>query len=58
MSNETIARRYSSALADVVAGTPEVETVKTELAAWDQLFASSAELTDVFGIPEISHAYK
>jgi len=58
MSTETIARRYSVALADVVAGSPEVNTVKDELAIWGELFATNADLHTVFSNPAIAHANK
>ena len=58
MSNETIARRYAIALADVVAGKDEASTVKAELAAWKQLMAGSDDLQSVFGNPSIAHADK
>lgn len=58
MSTETIARRYSSALADVVWETSEIETVKTELAGWGDLFAANADLQTVFGNPAITHVNK
>lgn len=58
MSSETVARRYSAALADVVLGTGEVDVVKTELAGWDQIFTESTDLRTVFSNPAISHSNK
>jgi F-type H+-transporting ATPase subunit delta len=57
MSIETIARRYGTALADVVLKTGETETVKKELEAWGELLAN-ADLVGVFGNPAIAHAKK
>ena len=37
MSVETIARRYGTALADVVIKTGETETVKAELKTWEEM---------------------
>ena len=58
MSRETIARRYSAALADVVLDTGETETVKAELAGWTDLFRDSTDLQTVFSNPAIAHANK
>lgn len=58
MSTETIARRYSTALADVVLGSNETETVKSELATWGELFQQSSDLQTVFGNPSISYVNK
>ena len=58
MSTETIARRYSTALADVVADTGETEAVKIELTAWGEMFKSSADLQNVFSNPTVPHYSK
>ncbi|HEY2846936.1 MAG TPA: ATP synthase F1 subunit delta [Pyrinomonadaceae bacterium] len=58
MAHEAIARRYASALADVVLKTGETDTVKTELAIWTQLFVGSAELHNILGNPAIPHQGK
>ena len=58
MSTETIARRYSTALADVVLEASETEAVKAELASWGELFSDSTELQTVFGNPSIAHSSK
>lgn len=58
MSVETIARRYGTALADVVLKTGETETVRSELRTWGQMIASSSELRNAFGNPSISHLDK
>ena len=58
MSTETIARRYSVALADVVVRSGETENVKAELAGFGTMLDSSAELQSVFGSPAIAHADK
>ena len=57
--NETIARRYAGALADVsLAATGEAEGVKAELGSWADLFENSEDLRTVFGNPAIVHANK
>ncbi|HTH52071.1 MAG TPA: ATP synthase F1 subunit delta [Pyrinomonadaceae bacterium] len=58
MANETIARRYASALADVVLKTGEAENIKTELAVWAQLFVANSDLQNVLGNPAIAHQGK
>ena len=58
MSNETIARRYSSALADVVLASNEAETVKSELGIWSVMMGANAELSNIFSNPTVLHAAK
>jgi len=58
MSIETVARRYDSALADVVIKTGETETVRSELKTWEQMIAGNAELESVFGNPSVAAAKK
>jgi F-type H+-transporting ATPase subunit delta len=58
MSVETIARRYASALADVVIKNGETETVQNELRSWEQMMASNEELKEVFSNPAIAHMSK
>lgn len=58
MSIETIARRYATALADVVLETGETETVQKELKQWQAIFDGNPELSEVFANPAITHADK
>jgi F-type H+-transporting ATPase subunit delta len=58
MSNETIARRYSAALADVVMSSGEAETVKHELADFAKILKDNSELESVFSSPAIAHVNK
>lgn len=58
MSVETIARRYGTALADVVLKSGETATVTSELEAWKDIFNSNAELRSAFANPAISHIDK
>jgi len=53
MANEALARRYASALADVVLKSGETDTIKAELAVWAQLFVGSEDLHNVLGNPAI-----
>jgi F-type H+-transporting ATPase subunit delta len=58
MSIETVARRYATALADVVTKTGETENVKNELKTWENLINASTELQAAFGNPAIPHPNK
>ena len=58
MSIETVARRYGTALADVVLKTGETETVKSELKTWEEMTASNPDLQTAFGNPAIAHRDK
>src|SRR5436190_1079873 len=58
MSIETVARRYATALADVVLKTGETDAVKSELKIWEQLIAGNPELESAFGNPSIAAAKK
>ena len=58
MSIEIVARRYGSALADVVLKTGETDVVKTELTQWSTLIDANADLHEVLSNPSIPHAQK
>ncbi|HQU81586.1 MAG TPA: ATP synthase F1 subunit delta [Pyrinomonadaceae bacterium] len=58
MSNETVARRYASALADVVVKSGDTETVKNELKTWEEMMTSNGDLLNAFRNPAIQHASK
>lgn len=58
MSIETIARRYGTALADVVLKSGETETVKQELNGFGAMISENADLHSIFSNPSIAHASK
>lgn len=58
MSVETVARRYASALADVVVESGETESVQTELKTWEVMMTSNNDLQEVFKNPSIAHVSK
>lgn len=58
MSIETVARRYASALADVVVAHNTADTVRSEVAAFASMMSENAELSLVFANPSIPHASK
>ena len=58
MSVETVARRYASALADVVVKAGESDSVKSELNIWDEMLNVNKDLRNAFHNPTITHANK
>jgi len=54
MSVQTVARRYASALADVVLERGEAREVQEELLAWEKMFQASPMLPEVFRNPTIA----
>jgi len=54
MSVQTVARRYASALADVVLERNEARQVQDELIAWEKMFQASPVLPEVFRNPTIA----
>ncbi len=58
MSVETVARRYATALADVVLKHGETEVVKNELKTWEDLIKSNNNLQTLFANPSIAHLGK
>ena len=58
MSIETVARRYGTALADVVLKTGETEAVRSELKTWEEMMAANVDLNSAFSNPAIAHADK
>lgn len=54
MSVETVARRYATALADVVTKTGETDSVRTELKTWEQIIGANGDLQAAFRNPAIS----
>jgi len=57
-SVETVARRYATALADVVEKTGEADSVRSEIKTWEAMIASNADLANAFGNPAIAHLKK
>ena len=58
MSSESIARRYASALADVVTKDGDTETAKSELQVWEQMIAGNTDLQSAFANPAIGASDK
>jgi F-type H+-transporting ATPase subunit delta len=58
MSDETVARRYATALADVVTASGDADSVRSELKSWEDLIRSNENLRNAFGNPSIAHIKK
>jgi F-type H+-transporting ATPase subunit delta len=58
LSVQAVARRYAVALADVVTSRGEAQEVREELASWDALMRSNAQLLEVFRHPTIPYEQK
>ncbi|HZE73532.1 MAG TPA: ATP synthase F1 subunit delta [Pyrinomonadaceae bacterium] len=58
MSLQTIARRYATALADVVTERAEAKEVHAELKGWEEMLVQSPQLREVFANPTISYDQK
>jgi F-type H+-transporting ATPase subunit delta len=58
LSSETIARRYASALADVVMERGEERQVQEELAAWQEMILENTALQEAFSNPTVVYEQK
>ena len=58
MSVETVARRYASALADVVVKNNQTDVVKSELKLWEEMLDSGSDLQTAFRNPAIQQQNK
>ncbi|HEY8187851.1 MAG TPA: ATP synthase F1 subunit delta [Pyrinomonadaceae bacterium] len=58
MSSLTVARRYASALADVIIEHGEEEEVQTELAEWEAMILSNGPLLEAFSNPTVAYQQK
>ena len=58
MSSQTVARRYASALADVIIERREEEQVKEELAAWERMILANRPLLEAFRNPTVPYEQK
>lgn len=54
MSVQAVARRYASALADVVLPANEAREVQGELKIWDEMLQSNPNLREVFANPTVA----
>ncbi|MEP6718064.1 MAG: ATP synthase F1 subunit delta [bacterium] len=58
MSSQTIARRYATALADVILAQNEAAEVSAELSEWGQMFAANPALLEIFSNPTVGYEPK
>ena len=58
MSSQTVARRYASALADVIIERNEQAEVREELAAWEGMILSNPALLEAFINPTVPYEQK
>ena len=58
MSLETVARRYASALADIIIARGEAAQVQDELAVWEGMMSGNALLLEVFSNPTVAYQQK
>ena len=58
MSSQTIARRYATALADVIIAQHEEAEVSAELRAWEQMLAANPSLLEIFSNPTVGYEQK
>lgn len=58
MSSQTVARRYASALADVILERREGAQVQEELAAWEGMILKNGPLLEAFSNPTVPYEQK
>lgn len=58
MSSQTVARRYATALADVLRERSEDGAVQSELKAWEQMIVSNPRLFEALSNPTIAYEQK
>lgn len=58
MSSQTVARRYASALADVIIGREEEHQVRAEVAAWQKMISENSPLLEAFSNPTVAYEQK
>ena len=58
MSLQTVARRYASALADVVIERREEREVQQEIEFWASMIQSNPQLKEAFANPTVAHDHK
>jgi F-type H+-transporting ATPase subunit delta len=58
VSSQTVARRYASALADVIIERNEESAVREELTAWERMILSNPPLLEAFTNPTVPYEQK
>lgn len=58
MSSQTVARRYASALADLIIEHGEQDEVHSELLAWEKMISDNRTLLEAFSNPTVPYDQK
>ena len=58
MSSQTVARRYSAALADVITARGESAEVQAEVNAWEEMLTTNPSLLEAFSNPTVPYDQK
>jgi F-type H+-transporting ATPase subunit delta len=58
LSSQTAARRYASALADVIIQRDEERVVQSELDEWERMISASGALLETFSNPTVAYEQK
>ncbi|MEP6569863.1 MAG: ATP synthase F1 subunit delta [Acidobacteriota bacterium] len=58
MSSQTVARRYASALADIIIDRDESDVVQQELAVWERMISENEALREAFSNPTVVYEQK
>jgi F-type H+-transporting ATPase subunit delta len=58
LSSQTIARRYATALADVIIEQREEAEVRAELGEWEQMLIANPSLVEIFSNPTVGYEQK
>jgi F-type H+-transporting ATPase subunit delta len=58
LSSQAVARRYATALADVIVGKGQERIIQDELLSWELMIRSNSQLKEVFENPTIPYEQK
>lgn len=58
MSSQTVARRYATALADVIVGRGEEHQIQAELSEWERMISQNTALMEAFSNPTVAYEQK
>lgn len=58
MSSQSVARRYATALADVLSETGQERLIQDELVSWESMISSNSQLQEVFANPTVPYEQK
>jgi F-type H+-transporting ATPase subunit delta len=58
LSSQTVARRYATALADVIVGRGEEHQIQAELSEWERMISQNTALMEAFSNPTVAYEQK